>query len=280
MQQTIGSILSQLIADQESACVRFPADAVHIPPLAFRVNFPRLEIVLEGELRDLCLSGTDNTLRKNQALYIPAGHWNFPQWHEPTTTLSILFSKKKIGFSVQRWDGNKLHAVDKQHVARLGPRVGSYLLLAMNETVAQAKDQATADFIFAGLLSHCIDLQGKQRQASPRSQVLFEAIQEYVDEHSTMPLTREDVARAFHITPNYLSALFKKTGGVGFTEYLNHVRLERAKELLKGYDMKVKEIAHTCGFVDSNYFCRVFKKSTAASPSEYRCHYRSQATEK
>ena len=54
------------------------------------------------------------------------------------------------------------------------------------------------------------------------------------------------------------------------------MRLEQAKNLLKGYDMKVKEVAHACGYIDSNYFCRQFKKSTERSPSEYRRQYRSE----
>ncbi|STJ46668.1 AraC family transcriptional regulator [Escherichia coli] len=73
---------------------------------------------------------------------------------------------------------------------------------------------------------------------------------------------------------------FKKTGAIGFNEYLNHTRLEHAKTLLKGYDLKVKEVAHACGFVDSNYFCRLFRKNTERSPSEYRRQYHSQLTEK
>jgi len=50
--------------------------------------------------------------------------------------------------------------------------------------------------------------------------------------------------------------------------------------LLKGCDLKVKEVAHACGFVDSNYFCRLFRKNTERSPSEYRRQYHSQLTEK
>lgn len=93
-------------------------------------------------------------------------------------------------------------------------------------------------------------------------------------------MTRESVAQAFYISPNYLSHLFQKTGAIGFNEYLNHTRLEHAKTLLKGYDLKVKEVAHRCGFVDSNYFCRLFRKNTERSPSEYRRQYHSQLTEK
>ena len=62
---------------------------------------------------------------------------------------------------------------------------------------------------------------------------------------------------------------------MGFNEYLNHIRLEQARMLLKGHDMKIKDVAHACGFVDSNYFCRVFKRYTERSPSEYRRHCRS-----
>ena len=38
---------------------------------------------------------------------------------------------------------------------------------------------------------------------------------------------------------------------MGFNEYLNHIRLEQARMLLKGHDMKVKDIAHACGFADT-----------------------------
>lgn len=51
---------------------------------------------------------------------------------------------------------------------------------------------------------------------------------------------------------------------MGFNEYLTRVRLEKAKQLLRGYDLKVKEIAHNCGFVDSNYFCRVLNATQNA----------------
>ncbi|MNE87349.1 HTH-type transcriptional activator RhaS [compost metagenome] len=113
-------------------------------------------------------------------------------------------------------------------------------------------------------------------RTASRSQALFDAVRGHLEEHYREPLTRESVAQAFYISPNYLSHLFQKAGGVGFNEYLNHVRLEQAKHLLKRYDMKVKEVAHACGFVDSNYFCRLFRKSTARSPSEYRSQWLSQ----
>lgn len=267
---TLVPVLEQLLARQNDLLVRFPQAAQPAPELAMSVPFPRLEIVLEGELADGCLR---EPLGPLEALYIPGGRWNAPQWRGPATSLSILFSKQKLGFSFQRFDGNGFVEIRKQHVARLGPRVGSYLLLAMNE-LAIRPVMPTAQIVLSGLLSHCIDQMTHLADTLSKSKELLLAIQEYIDEHAAEALSRETVAKKFHITPNYLSHLFQKSGTVGFNEYLTGVRLELAKKLLRGYEMKIKEIAHQCGFEDSNYFCRIFRKHTARSPTEYRRHCR------
>ena len=253
----------------------FAGNHAPVPEMAFQVDFPRLEILLEGQLTDAALGEPMLAL---DALYVPAGGWNFPQWQSPVTTLSILFGKQQLGFSVQQWDGQQLKNMAKQHVARRGPRVGSFLLQTMSEIQMQPLEQQTARLIATSLISHCADLLSSQIQTASRSQALFDAIREHIDSHFAEPLTRESVAQAFYISPNYLSHLFQKSGVMGFNEYLNHTRLEHARRLLKGYDLKVKEIAHACGFVDSNYFCRLFRKNTDRSPSEYRRQYHSQLT--
>ncbi|HED1543752.1 TPA: helix-turn-helix transcriptional regulator [Kluyvera cryocrescens] len=256
----------------------FATSHTPVPDMAFQVDFPRLEIVLSGELADAGLHGDEVRMNGLDALYVPAGGWNYPLWDRPATTLSVLFGKQQLGFSVQQWDGSQLRNVSKQHVARRGPRVGSFLLQTMGEIQMQPQEQQTARLIATSLISHCADLLSSQIQTASRSQALFDAIREYIDTHFAEPLTRESVAQAFYISPNYLSHLFQKSGIMGFNEYLNHTRLEHARRLLKGYDLKVKEIAHACGFVDSNYFCRLFRKNTDRSPSEYRRQYHSQLT--
>lgn len=246
MYHDVSYLLSRLINGPLSLRqIYFASSNGPVPDLAYQVDFPRLEIVLEGEFVD---TGAGATLVPGDVLYVPAGGWNFPQWQAPATTFSVLFGKQQLGFSVVQWDGKQYQNLAKQHVA--------------------------------SLLSHCRDLLGSQIQTASRSQALFEAIRDYIDERYASALTRESVAQAFYISPNYLSHLFQKTGAIGFNEYLNHTRLEHAKTLLKGYDLKVKEVAHACGFVDSNYFCRLFRKNTERSPSEYRRQYHSQLTEK
>lgn len=271
MSDNISALLRQLAAGPSQLRARFAQPALLPPPMAQTVSFPRLEIVIDGAVNEPCLPPGDDILTGGDVLFIPAGKWNAPQWNLPVTTLSVLFSKQRLGFSLQHWDGKQLRAVDKAHAPRLGPRVGSYLLMALNE-IALSADPATARLVIAGLLSHCVAQLALPDNQVSRSRELLMTIQEYIDEKATGPLTREEVARRFHITPNYLSHLFQKSGAIGFNDYLTAVRLEKAKTLLRGYDLKIKEIAHRCGFEDSNYFCRIFKKHTARSPSDYRRH--------
>lgn len=277
MQPDISHILAELIGSPvRLGHVHFASSPSPAPALALQVDFPRLEIILEGVVEESAAPA----LQQYDILYIAAGGWNFPHWRQPATTLSILFGKQQLGFSVLQWDGVMHRNLAKQHVARRGPRIGSFLLQTLHEMQMQPQEQQTARLVVASLLSHCNDLLGSQIQTASRSQALFDAIRSHIDDNYASPLTRESVAQAFYISPNYLSHLFQKTGAVGFNEYLTHIRLEHARQLLKGYDLKVKEVAHACGFVDSNYFCRLFRKNTERSPSEYRRQYHSQLTGK
>ena len=216
MIDALANILNRLVNQKDNLHVRFHDPDISEPALAFKVPFPRLEIVLEGELKENGLPLSETMLSASQVLYVQAGKWTLPEWTAPASTLSILFGRQKLRFCVQHWDGRQLRT-EKQNVARLGPRVGSYLLLSLNEICLQP-DPVTARLVVAALLSHCLEqLVGLEMRVS-RSRDLFLAVQEYLEEHLSQPLTRESVAKRFHITPNYLSHIFQKSGSVGLKE--------------------------------------------------------------
>ncbi len=151
----MADILNRLVNQKDNLHVRFPDPDISEPALAFKVPFPRLEIVLEGELKESGLPLSETMLSASQVLYVQAGKWTLPEWTAPASTLSILFGRQKLGFCVQHWDGKQLRT-EKQNVARLGPRVGSYLLLSLNEICLQP-DPVTARLVVAALLSHCLE---------------------------------------------------------------------------------------------------------------------------
>ncbi|QMV44092.1 response regulator [Cohnella cholangitidis] len=83
-------------------------------------------------------------------------------------------------------------------------------------------------------------------------------------------LTLTTVAGLIHLTPTYVSTLFKKYQNVNFVDYLIRVRMEKAEELLIHSDRKAYEIAESVGYPNSQYFSVAFKKHTGCSPLEYR----------
>lgn len=95
-------------------------------------------------------------------------------------------------------------------------------------------------------------------------------VKAYVQEHFRDSLTLEEVAGVVQLSPNYLSNLFKQEVGETFIDYVTHVRLEKAKELLKDNAYTLKEISFMIGYKDPNYFSRVFKKHCDLSPSQYQ----------
>ncbi len=71
-------------------------------------------------------------------------------------------------------------------------------------------------------------------------------------------------------SPNYLSHLFMTETGVHLSEYINIKRIECACHLLEKTDMNISEIAYSCGYMDSAYFARVFRKNRGYAPHEWR----------
>lgn len=98
---------------------------------------------------------------------------------------------------------------------------------------------------------------------------LIASIQEYIDKNLNGRLQLSEVAEAFGLSPAYLSVIFKKNTDIGFSEYVNVRKIEKAKEMLLSGDMRIYEVADALGFESAYYFSKVFKKIDGHSPREY-----------
>ena len=92
----------------------------------------------------------------------------------------------------------------------------------------------------------------------------------YIKENYRSDISIEKIAEKLDISPNYLGTLFKKELELTFVEYVNHVRINRAKDLFLGTHLKTYEVAEQVGFKDVSYFSRIFKKITSLRPGEFR----------
>lgn len=93
---------------------------------------------------------------------------------------------------------------------------------------------------------------------------------DYIHKNYKEKLRLIDVADQIYVSQWHLSKLLNKHTGQTFSDILNGVRMEKAKELLKDPSLRISDIAEEVGFLDMAHFSRVFKKQEGISANEYR----------
>lgn len=96
--------------------------------------------------------------------------------------------------------------------------------------------------------------------------------QAVIAEHIKEPVNVQLLAQRLHISPNYLSALFKSETGVRLTEYITNMKMQEAARLMRETEKNIIEIAGILGYDNANYFSRLFKKHYGVNPSDYRLY--------
>lgn len=276
-QRVIVRELERLLAGTRVRQVHVADGSTAPPALAYVTHFPRLSIPIEGaHTIEIARQGRTKTIRpvRGQAVFVPGNAWDRPQWSRRVTVLTCLFGQQQIGFSLVRHDG----ATEIPREALKTNVHGAHDALTrsiLNALVVSAMDSAReplSRLLTESLLHACVRLL-KTAEPHPyrKATLTYESICLFVAENfQNRSLSRESVAERFGLAPNHISRLFSLEGSMRFNDYVNMVRVNRAKFMLQSYRMSVKEIAATCGYSDAAYFCRVFRKVTGLTPMQYR----------
>lgn len=99
--------------------------------------------------------------------------------------------------------------------------------------------------------------------------VLRKAV-DYLYAHYNEQITLNEVAEHTFVSTYYISRMFKREMGKNFVDFLNEIRIEKAKEMLKDVRYKTYEVAEKVGIPDAHYFSRLFKKYAGLTPTEFR----------
>ena len=100
--------------------------------------------------------------------------------------------------------------------------------------------------------------------------IYIEKAKKYIAKNYNKHINMAMVSNYVSINYSYFSILFKKYMNMSFSDYLNKVRIEKAKEFLKRVDYKIYDIAEEVGYKNSKYFTRAFKKYEKMTPNEYK----------
>lgn len=93
--------------------------------------------------------------------------------------------------------------------------------------------------------------------------------QQYIIDNISRPISLDEVAKNAFISPSYLSSLFKKVTKVSLVDYINIMKVKRAKAMMNEGERKIFSIAESLGYENIYYFSKVFKKVTGETPSQY-----------
>lgn len=95
------------------------------------------------------------------------------------------------------------------------------------------------------------------------------AVCHFMYDNHAQNLSVEDCARQCNLSPSRFAHIFKEAIGKTPLEYINEIRISKAKELLSTLNYSISEISEMVGFPSQNYFARIFKKHTGISPKKY-----------
>lgn len=121
--------------------------------------------------------------------------------------------------------------------------------------------------LFLSYLFFCMPLLPIDKRSY--SGMSYQVLQ-YISEHFTEPLTLESTAHALGISRIHLSHIFSQQLHINFRQYINNLRIDRARTLLGNPSYSVSQIAYLCGYGNQRTFHRAFLAQCGVPPSQFR----------
>jgi YesN/AraC family two-component response regulator len=157
------------------------------------------------------------------------------------------------------------------------------MIKIMCDSVNRAEFYPVEDFAPIKRISDCESMQGLRFSLNAMidcisvnthnliKNTLVIKIVDYVEKNYMNPdLSVSVISDYFNVHISYLSTTFKKQIGMGLSEYIQSIRINKSKELLKGSNKKIESIANDVGYFSLKTFVRVFKNNEGITPAEYR----------
>jgi AraC-like DNA-binding protein len=220
------------------------------------------------------IAGKTHLVGPDQLLVVPAcmphaygaseeKPWTIHWFHAVGT--NVPFYLQRLGVGLER------------PVAPLGGNV--QLLSLFEETLESLEHGFTlTHLIYAahslmhlmGLILRCKD-EFYYGQANVRERITQSV--EFMKGHLREPLKIATLAALVHLSRSHYTTLFRRVTGYAPQSFLNHLRMQRAVQLLNATELSIKQISDQLGFSDQFYFSRAFKRMHNLSPSEHRRRY-------
>jgi len=265
----------------------------HLPMRQHRHEFFELVVILSGS----GIHVTDNFRHRIEAGDVLVLHSRRPHGYEKTLGLNLI--NILIRVDLMKHLGRELGALPGYHALfTLEPArwrrqaYASHLHLSSNElvqieewsnrleeeTFCRTQDGSLLAEAYLTLIVGLLCRRyGKKNGLTVQSTGRFGRILSWIEKELGQPLAVADLARKMGMSERTLYRRFRLMAGKTPVTYLNQARIHRAAQQLAGRDgenHRICDVAAACGFDDSNYFSRCFRRVMGRSPREYRKAYR------
>lgn len=211
----------------------------------FWVQFTAEPGLEEGSLKSLQTSLSENVFeRSRQELRTDspkeAEHLFLPRHFQPVRRYELLNWFEKLHYEMEHPQGYFRY--------RCSLLMGQILHLIAEDTLIQSNGPTPV----------------------PASFTTYRQLVNHLNESYNKEINRGDIERILNRKYEYLCQIFNKYAGMSIFTYVHHLRVQRAKYLLKNSGMDIRQVSESVGFQDPYYFSRLFKRFEHCSPTEYR----------
>ena len=223
---------------------RRDVEALEIMPLKYPVE-------LEAQMRQAVLAANGREIKKS---YYRLYDFFQAEPHNP----------REIKECLMRFEMSVLGAYKSQYELDSELRV-QYSMQLIADAMSWGQIRSAMEEFFDVMKFNAFEEEG-DAELSVLVRKAVQLVRKYYDQGIRL----EEIAAQLFVSEEYLSAQFKKETGLGFSETVRALKIERIKELLAGTHLKLNQIAELTGYSDPKYMSRVFKEQVGMLPTEFR----------
>ncbi|MDO5294497.1 MAG: response regulator [bacterium] len=187
--------------------------------------------------------------------------------------LVSYFEQMYIGNEFRR-EALGLYTVVKRMMERNMPEL---FMKDMEEMAEEMYSSLEMRAVFNNLFDYASQCNEKRPD---RNLLLIQEVCRYLEKHYNEEISLEEAASVIGFSSFYFTKLMKEYLNMSYVDYITHLRIEKAKQLMQETTLSLKEIGQEVGYQNSNYFTRVFKRTEGITPSQYKQDFVKSTTNK